>query len=178
MSCPSTSTLYASQQCLLREHSLQSLSPSTASSHLAPARHSPIEVDHFSNCPNIYCTIAIPHTYYYDVVEACPQHIPTLYLRRFRPDLEPFPNNKRYEVMEAPTFLLEHGCLAYVKGYGVVLLLQRTVEVTKRSKEWKVFQCFREGEVITEITAQKRWCKVHKRHLKLFGVSLPFSLPF
>ena len=94
MSCPSTSTLYAGQQHLLREHSLQSLSPSTASLHLALARHSPIEVDHFSNCPNIYCTIAIPHTYYHDVVEACPQHIPTLYLRCFHPNLEPFPNNK------------------------------------------------------------------------------------
>jgi hypothetical protein len=76
--------------------------------------------------------------------------------------------------MEAPTFLLKHGCLAYIKGYGVVLLLERTAEVNKRSKEWKVFQCFKEGEVVAEIAAQKGWCRVYKRHFKLFGMPLLF----
>ena len=177
MSYPSTSTLYANQQRLLRERSFQSLSSSTTStSHSVLARHAPIEVNHFSNCPNIYCTVPIEHTYYYDIVEPCPHDIPIILLRRFRPDLNPFPNDRRYEVLEAPSFLLEHGCQAYIMGYGVVRLVEIAVETTKRSKEWRVFQCIKGGEfVVAEIAAQKRWCRIHKRHLRLFGVPLPFS---
>jgi hypothetical protein len=178
MLSPSTSTLYANQQRLLRERSFQSLSSSTTSnSHPVRLHHAPIEVEHFSNCPNIYCTIPVQHTYYYDAVEPCPQDIPTVLLRRFHPNLNPFPNDMRYEVMEAPLFLLEHGCQAYIMGYGVVRLLEIAVETTKRSKEWRVFQCIKGGEfVVAEIAAQKRWCRIHKRRLRLFGVPLPFSL--
>jgi hypothetical protein len=62
-------------------------------------------------------------------------------------------------------------------GYGVVRLLEIAVETTKRSKEWRVFQCIKGGEfVVAEIAAQKRWCRIHKRRLRLFGVPLPFSL--
>jgi hypothetical protein len=51
------------------------------------------------------------------------------------------------------------------------------VETAKRLKEWKVFQCIKGGEfVVAEIPAQKRWCRIHKRHLKLFGMPFPFSL--
>ena len=178
MSSPSTSTLYANQQRLLCERSFQLLSSSTTStSHSVLVHHAPIEVNHFSNCPNIYCTIPIQHTYYYDTVEPCPQDIPTVLLQCFHPNLNLFPNDMRYEVMESPPFLLEHGCQAYIVGYGVVCLLEISVETTRWSKEWKVFQCIKGGEfVVAEIAAQKRWCRIHKRHLKLFGMPLPFSL--
>jgi hypothetical protein len=178
MSSPSTSTLYANQQRLLRERSFQSLSsPTTSTLHSVLVRHAPIEVDHFSNCPNIYCTIPVQHTYYYNAVEPCPQDIPTVLLRRFHPNLNPFPNDMRYEVMEAPQFLLEHGCQAYIMGYGVVRLLEINVETTKPSKEWKVFRCIKGGEfVVAEIAAQKGWCRIHKRCLRLFRMPLPFSL--
>jgi len=79
--------------------------------------------------------------------------------------------------MESPPFLLEHGCQVYIVGYGVVCLLEISVETTRWSKEWKVFQCIKGGEfVVAEIAAQKRWCRIHKRRLKLFGMPLPFSL--
>jgi hypothetical protein len=58
-----------------------------------------------------------------------------------------------------------------------VHLLEINVETTKLSKEWKVFQCIKGGEfVVAEIAAQKGWCRIHKRCLRLFGMPLPFSL--
>ena len=79
--------------------------------------------------------------------------------------------------MEAPSVLLEHGHQAYIVGYGVVRLLEIVVETTKRSKEWKVFQCIKGGEImVAEIAAQKRWCRIHKRRLRLFGIPLSFFL--
>jgi hypothetical protein len=78
--------------------------------------------------------VPVQHTYYYNAVELCPQDIPTLCLRCFHPNLNPFPNNMWYEVLEALSFLLDHGCQAYIKGYGVVRLLEIAVETTKRSK--------------------------------------------
>jgi hypothetical protein len=60
---------------------------------------------------------------------------------------------------------------------AMVRLLEIAVETTKRSKELRVFQCIKGREfVVAEIAAQKRWCRIHKRRLKLFGVPLPFSL--
>ena len=77
--------------------------------------------------------------------------------------------------MEAPSVLLEHGHQAYIMGYGVVRLLEITVEITKRSKEWKVFQCIKGGEiVVAEIAAKKEWCKIPERHMGFYGVSFSF----
>jgi len=40
--------------------------------------------------------------------------------------------------------------------YGVVHLLEVAVKATKRSKEWKVFQCIQGGEiVVTEVAAKE-----------------------
>jgi len=138
--------------------------------------HPPIAVDNCANCPNIHCTVNAPHMYYFDVVEPCPEGMPLLFLRRFRPDFNPFPNDNRYDIIEVPTTLLEHGCQAYVVGYGVVRLLEIAVKVTKRSKDWKVFQCIQGGEVIVaELAVRKEWCKIPERHLGFCGVSFFFS---
>jgi len=80
----------------------------------------------------------------------------------------------QYEVFEAPPFLLEHGHYAYIRGFGVVCLLEIAVRTTKRSKEWKVFQCVQEEHMVAKIAAHQRWCKIQKRDLKLFGVSFLF----
>jgi len=175
MLSPSTSALYVNQQHLLHERSFNSLSSLSATSQCTLVRHPPIEVDHFTNCPNIHCTVHVPHTYYHDVVKPCPNGIPILFLWHFHPNLNPFPNNTQYEVMEAPSVLLEHGHQAYIMGYGVVRLLEITVEITKRSKEWKVFQCIKGGEiVVAEIAAKKEWCKIPERHMGFCGVSFSF----
>ena len=185
MSSPLTSTLYANQQHLLYEPSFQLLSSSTTSTpHPVHVCHAPIEVDHFSNCPNIYCTIPVQHTYYYDVVKPCPQDMPTVLLCCFHPNLNLFPNDMWYEVMEVPSFSLEHGCQAYIMGYGVVCLLEMAVNITKRSKDWKVFQCIQGGRqgwgevIITELVVRNEWCKISKRHLGFCGVSSISSDPF
>lgn len=137
--------------------------------------HPPIAVDNCANCPNIHCTVNAPHTYYFDVVEPCPEGMPLLFLRRFHPDFNPFPNDNRYDIIEAPTTLLEHGCQAYVVGYGVVRLLEIAVKVTKRSKDWKVFQCIQGGEIIVaELAVRKEWCKIPERHMGFCGVSFSF----
>ena len=80
--------------------------------------------------------------------------------------------------MEVPSVLLEHGCQAYIVGYGVVRLLEVAVNGTRRSKEWKVFQCIQGGEVVVaEVAARKEWCKIPERHLGFCGVSFSFH-PF
>ena len=54
-------------------------------------------------------------------------------------------------------------------------MLEITVEVTKRSKEWKVFQCIKGGEIeVAEIAAKKEWCKILERHMGFCGVSFSF----
>jgi len=127
----------------------------------------PIEVDGSANCPNIHCTTTTPHTYYFDVVESCPEGILQLSIQRFHPNSNPFPNDKRYKIMEAPFALLEHGCQVYIPGYGVAHLLDVAVMDTKRSKEWKVFQCVQGTVVVAEVAARKEWCKSLKKPLGL-----------
>jgi len=81
--------------------------------------------------------------------------------------------------MEAPSILLEHGCQAYIMGYSVVHLLEIAVKVTKRSEDWKVFQCIQGGKVIiAELAVRKEWCKIPERHLGFCGVSSISSNPF
>ena len=66
--------------------------------------------------------VHVSHTYFHDVVEPSPYGMPILFLQHFRPNLNLFPNDTQYEVMEAPSVLLEHGHQAYIVGYGVVHL--------------------------------------------------------
>lgn len=180
MQYASTSSLYAHQQRLLCECSLQSLASSVGStSHQSLVHIPPIEVNHFSNCPNIHCTIPVPHTYYHNVVEACPSHIPILLLQCFSPDLNPFPNNIQYKVFEAPSVLLEHGFQVYVIGLGVVRLPEIAVNTTGRSDRWRVFQCIREGQiVVAEIAVRKEWSRIPEKCFSTCGVFLSFFRSF
>ena len=126
----------------------------------------PGEVYHFTNCSNIYCTLKVPHIYYYNIVESWSEGIPSLLLQHFQPDHNLFPNNIQYQVIEVLSVLLEHECQAYIAGYGVVQLLKVAVNSTRRSKEQNDFQCIQEEEVIiAEVAARKEWC----------GVSISFA---
>ena len=77
--------------------------------------------------------------------------------------------------MEVSSVLLEHGHQAYIVGYSVVHLLEIAVKGTKRSKEWKVFQCIKEGgDCRCRIAPKKEWCKISERHMGFCGFSFSF----
>src|ERR1700685_1031571 len=76
---------------------------------------SPIEVNDCTNCPNIYCA---PHTYYFNVIKPCLKGTSQLLIQHFHPNYNPFPNDKQYKIVEAPSTLLEHGCQMYIPGSG------------------------------------------------------------
>src|ERR1700683_3711734 len=66
-------------------------------SYLPPPWHRPlvhippVEVDGSTNCPNIHCTTTAPHTYYFDVIEPCPEGISELRYNTSIPTLIHFP---------------------------------------------------------------------------------------
>jgi hypothetical protein len=62
----------------------------------------------------------------------------------------------------------------YIPGTGLIYLLEMAVKKTRKLRGWKVFQCVQGNVVVAEVAGQKEWCKIDKRHPRLFGVSLPF----
>ena len=122
----------------------------------------------------IFTARSLHHTCFFDVIEPCPEGILKLLIRCFHPDSNPFPNDKQYKVVEAPTILLEHGCQVYLPGYGVVHLLEIAVKKTRRLKGWKAFQCVQGRVVVAEVAVRKEWCKIPERHMGFCGMSFSF----
>jgi hypothetical protein len=126
-------------------------SPTTVTTHPKPVR-----IQGKIDCPNLNCTVNIPHTYQnLKTVPPCPPHIPRVSISRFNPASNPFPNKNRWEVISKPITNLDAGTKVFIEGYGVMDLLR----MKKEKRGYVVFWCADEnGMVELEIAAKKEWC--------------------